>query len=82
MKKKYNYFLLDEKWLARLEEDRLILDSKEFFAEGEWQKNEELNRCLNDCIMDYDPESVFDYKSLSEEEAVRFMKIQAEVHLK
>jgi len=69
----YRYYLLNSRWLARLEENRYSLEPKEFFKDGVWQYDGELNLILNDCMMDYGDRSVFDYDEISEETALRFI---------
>ena len=73
--REYKYFLLHNRWLARLEKDRFVLEPKEFFINGVWTKDDELNLQLNDAIMDYGDSSVFDYDEISEEEAIRFITL-------
>ena len=73
MTKQYRYFLLLNHWVARLENDKKILEPKEFFENGEWHYNYELNLRLNDSIMEYNDCSVFDYKEISEEMALEFL---------
>ena len=65
------YFL--EQSIARLGKEERILEPKEFFINGEWQYNYELNIMLNDSIMDYGDGSVFDYKEINEEQALQFI---------
>jgi len=73
MPKQYRYFLLLNHWIARLEKEKPILEPKEFFENGEWQYNYELNLRLNDSIMDYGDCSVFDYEEIAEEKALELL---------
>ena len=73
MPKQYIYFLLLNRWIARLEKGKHILEAKEFFENGEWQYNYELNLRLNDSIMDYGDCSVFDYEEITEEKALELI---------
>lgn len=72
---KYKYYLLKKCWLARLEKDRYGLEDKEFFKDGVWQYDDELNLELNDCMMDRGDSSVFDFDEISEEEALEQIKL-------
>ena len=71
--KQYRYFLLLNHWIARLENEKNELEPKEFFKNGEWQYNYELNLRLNDSIMDYGDCSVFDYEEITEEKALELI---------
>ena len=73
MPKQYRYFLLLKHWVARLEKEKTILEPKEFFENGDWQYNYELNLRLNDSIMDYGDCSVFDYEEIAEEKALELL---------
>ena len=75
MPKQYRYFLLLNHWIARLEKEKEkpILEPKEFFENGEWQYNYELNLRLNDSIMGYGDCSVFDYEEIAEEKALELL---------
>jgi hypothetical protein len=73
MPKQYRYFLLLKRWIARLENGKNVLEPKEFFENGEWQYNYELNLRLNDSIMGYADCSVFDYEEISEEKALALL---------
>lgn len=70
MPKQYRYFLLLNHWIARLEKEKPVLEDKEFFENGEWQYDYELNLRLNDSIMGYGDCSVFDYVEITEEKAL------------
>lgn len=70
MPKQYRYFLLLNHWIARLEKEKTVLEDKEFFENGEWQYDYELNLRLNDSIMGYGDCSVFDYIEITEEKAL------------
>ena len=72
---KYKYYLLKKCCLARLEKDRYGLEDKEFFKDGVWQYDDELNFELNDCMMDRGDSSVFDFDEISEEEALEQIKL-------
>ena len=72
MPKQYRYFLLLNHWIARLEKEKPVLEDKEFFENGEWQYDYELNLRLNDSIMGYGDCSVFDYVEITEEKALEF----------
>lgn len=72
---KYKYYLLKKCWLARLEKDRYGLEDKEFFKDGVWQYDDELNLELNDCMMDRGDLSIFDFDEISEEEALEQIKL-------
>lgn len=72
---KYKYYLLKKCWLARLEKDRYGLEDKEFFKDGVWQYDDELNLELNDCMMDRGDSSVFDFDEIPEEEALEQIKL-------
>lgn len=72
---KYKYYLLKKCWLARLEKDRYDLEDKEFFKDGVWQYDDELNLELNDYMMDCRDLSVFDFDEISEEEALEQIKL-------
>lgn len=76
MKAEYNYYLLYDRWLARLEKGRYDLEPKEFFKNGVWAEDDNLNRQLNDAMMDYGDSSVFDYDMISEEKAMAFIRSQ------
>ena len=69
----YRYYLLNKRWLARLEINRYGLEPKEFFKNGKWQLDDKLNLELNDAIMDYGDSSVFDYDEISEDQANKFI---------
>ena len=73
MPKQYRYFLLLNHWIARLENEKNVLEPKEFFKNGEWQYNYELNLRLNDSIMGYGDCSVFDYEEIAEEKALELL---------
>lgn len=73
MPKQYTYFLLLNCWVARLEKGKNILEPKDFFENGEWQYNHELNLRLNDSIMGYGDCSVFDYEEIVEEKALELV---------
>ena len=68
---KYKYYLLKKCWISRLEKNQYILRDKEFFIDGVWKCDDELNNVLNDCIMGCSDSSVFDYEEVSEEEALK-----------
>ncbi|MBE6793585.1 MAG: hypothetical protein E7532_01420 [Ruminococcaceae bacterium] len=68
---KYKYYLLKNCCLARLEKDRYGLEDKEFFKDGVWQYDDDLNLKLNNCMMDHGDSSVLDFDEISEEEALR-----------
>lgn len=70
MTKQYRYFLLLNHWIARLEKEKTVLEDKEFFENGEWQYDYELNLRLNDSIMGYGDCSVSDYIEITEEKAL------------
>ena len=72
-KVEYKFYLLRKCWLARLQKDRYGLELKEFFKNGKWQLDDNLNLELNDAIMDYGDSSVFDYDEISEEEALKIV---------
>lgn len=72
-KVEYKYYLLRNRWLARLEKDRFELEPKEFYKNGVWTNDDKLNLELNDAIMDYGDSSVFDYDEISEEEARKYI---------
>jgi hypothetical protein len=73
MHKQYKYFLLLNNSIARLEAGQSILAPKEFFENGEWQYNYDLNLRLNDSIMGFADCSVFDYEEISEEKALELI---------
>ena len=73
MPKQYRYFLLLNHWVARLEKEKPVLEDKEFFENGEWQYDYELNLRLNDSIMGYGDCSVFGYIEITEEKALELM---------
>ena len=73
MPRQYRYFLLLNHWIARLEKEKPVLQDKEFFENGEWQYNFDLNQRLNDSIMGYGDCSVFDYKEITEEKALELL---------
>ena len=73
MPKQYRYFLLLNQWIARLEKGENVLEPKEFFENGEWQYNYELNLRLNDSIMGYGDCSVLDYEEILEDKALELM---------
>ena len=72
--KSYNYFILKNRWLARLVKGSYELDEKEFYLDGEWVKNKELNRALNDCMMDFGDSKWYEYSEVSDKEAEEFIK--------
>ena len=73
---KYRYFLFKKCWVARLQNGCDTLDPKEFYDDGAWKYDDELNLKLNDSIMDYGDYSVFDYDEITEKEA--FEKIASQ----
>ena len=72
--KSYKYFILKNHWLARLEAGSFELDEKEFYHDGKWAKNKELNRVLNDCMMDFGDSKWYEYSEVSGDEAEKFKK--------
>ena len=70
---KYRYYLLNRCWLARLEKGLYGLEDKEFFIDGKWRFDEELNLELNDCMMDYGDSSVLDIEEIPEDEAQKII---------
>ena len=73
-KVEYKYYILENRWVARLEKDRYALESKEFYKDGKWEHDDELNLRLNDCIMDYGDNRWYEYDEVSEEEALAFIE--------
>ena len=73
MPKQYRYFLLLKNSIARLQKGISVLEPKEFFENGEWQYNYELNLRLNDSIMAYGDCSVSDYEEITEEKALEIL---------
>ena len=72
-KVEYKYYILRNCWVARLEKDRDTLEPKEFYNDGKWEHDDELNLRLNDCIMDYGDNRWYEYDEVSEEEALAFI---------
>lgn len=70
---KYRYFIYKERLAARLVKGRSELDVKEFYINGEWVHDENLNQRLNDCIMDYGDSRWYEYEEVSEETALEFI---------
>ncbi len=76
-KVEYKYYLLKERWLARLEKDRFGLEPKEFYKDGVWEPDDKLNLQLNDCMMDFGDSRWYEYDEITEEEAVAFIEKSA-----
>lgn len=70
---KYRYFIYKERLVARLVKGCSELDVKEFYINGEWVHDENLNQGLNDCIMDYGDSRWYEYEEVSEETALEFI---------
>lgn len=73
-KTEYQYYILKNLWIARLPKDRFSLEPKEFYKDGKWELDDELNLRLNDCIMDYGDSRWYEYDEVSEEEAMAFIE--------
>ena len=73
----YKYYLLKNCWLARLEKDRYGLEPKEFYKDGAWETDDELNLELNDCMMDFGDSRWYEYDDITEEEAIAFIEKSA-----
>lgn len=72
-KTEYRYFILKGLIVARLEKGKSGLDQKEFYQNGEWIFDEELNLELNDCIMDFGDSRWYEYDEVSETKALEFI---------
>lgn len=72
MEQKYKYYYFKGK-VARLKDGEFDVRPKEFFIDGEWVVDKELNLNLNDAIMDYGDYSWNDYEEISEEQAYQIM---------
>lgn len=70
---KYRYFKFFND-IARIEDDKSDLYEKEFYRDGKWVKDPKRSRQLTDAIMDYGDYSALDYKDITEEEAIKFIK--------
>ena len=69
----YKYYILKRRWVARLERSRYGLEPKEFYKNGKWEQDPELNLNLNDCIMDFGDSRWYEYDDATEEEAMKFI---------
>lgn len=69
----YKYYLFRKCWLARLEKGRYSLEPKQFFIDGIWKYDHQLNLDLNDSMMNYNNYSIFDHDEISEKEAINFI---------
>jgi len=70
----YKYYILKKTCLARLEKGKYGLEPKEFYKDGAWVQDDELNLQLNDCIMDFGDSRWYEYDDISEDEAMAFIK--------
>jgi len=73
-KTEYRYYLLKDRWLARLKKGAVFLETKEFYKNGTWLKDEKLNLMLNDCMMDYGDYHWYEYDDITEDEAFAFIE--------
>ena len=78
-KVEYQYYLLQNRWIARLEKGRYGLEPKEFFKNGEWQQDDQLNLRLNDAMMNDGEGSWLDYEDISDERAAEIMTASSTV---
>lgn len=69
----YRYFILKNRWLARLDRNSGNLEPKEFFLDGKWVFDEKLNLIINDCIMDFGDSRWYEYEEVQEETALKFL---------
>ena len=69
----YKYYLYKGILIARLEKEKWGLEPKEWFLDGVWQADENLDRDLNDCIMDFEDSRWYEYTELGEQEAIDFI---------
>lgn len=69
----YKYFVLKERWLARLDKNSGDLEPKEFFLNGKWTFDAKLNSIINDCIMDFGDSRWYEYEEIQEETALKFL---------
>ena len=72
MEQKFKYFYFKGK-VARLKEGDFETRPKEFYIDGQWVVDKELNMNLNDAIMDYGDYSWNDYDEISEEQAYQII---------
>jgi len=77
MEQKYKYYLFKGK-VARIEDGEFEIRQKEFYIDGQWVVDKELNMNLNDAIMDYGDYSWNDYEEISEEKAFQIIKEQSD----
>lgn len=73
---KYKYYILSDKWLARLPANEPDLKCKEFYKNGKWVFDESLNEWLNECMLDYGDSRWYEYYDASEKEAMEFIKVE------
>lgn len=72
MEQKFRYYYFKGK-VARLKEEDYETRAKEFFIDGQWVVDKELNIALNDAIMDYGDYSWNNYDEISEEQAYQII---------
>ena len=69
----YTYYILKERWLARLQKGSHCLEPKEFYKAGKWEYDEKLNLMLNDCFIDFNDSRWYEYDEISKDEATAFV---------